>query len=320
MPSEFELIRCYFTRPTAHTILAVGDDGAVVRPRPGMDLVVSTDMMVEGTHFFPSMDPNDLGWKALAVNLSDLAAMGAEPRWALLAAALPQADEDWLAAFADGFFSCAARHGVDVIGGDTTRGPLNLAPTVFGEVPADQALTRRGACVGDDVWVSGAPGRAALGLAQLRGRVALTEPVRALCLAALHRPQPRVELGMALRGVASAAIDVSDGLLADLGHILESSGCAARLDEPLLPRSPELSACEDRALAWSCLTAGGDDYELVFTAPAARAAAVAALSRELGLPLTRIGRVRAGTPGSIQVHDAGGMALAVGARGYDHFA
>ncbi len=320
MPSEFELIRRYFTRPTAHTILAVGDDGAVVRPRPGMDLVISTDMMVEGTHFFPSMDPTDLGWKALAVNLSDLAAMGAEPRWALLAAALPQADEDWLSAFADGFFSCAAHHGVDVIGGDTTRGPLNLAPTVFGEVPADQALTRRGACAGDDVWVSGAPGRAALGLAHLRGRVALSEPARATCLAALHRPQPRVELGMALRGVASAAIDVSDGLLADLGHILESSGCAARLDEPLLPRSPELSACEDRALAWSCLTAGGDDYELVFTAPAARAAELAVLSRELGLPLTRIGSARAGTPGSIQVLDGRGKTIPLVARGYDHFA
>lgn len=320
MPSEFELIRRYFTRPVDHTILAVGDDGAVLRPRPGMDLVVSTDMLVADTHFLPSADPQALGWKALAVNISDMAAMAAEPRWALLAVALPEADEEWLAAFADGFFACAARHNVDVIGGDTTRGPLNLAPTVFGEVPSGMALTRAGARDGDDIWVSGAPGRAALGLAQLQGRIALPEPARGGCLAALHRPQPRVELGMALRDAATAAIDVSDGLLADLGHILESSGCAARLEEKLLPWAPELAACEDRALAWSCLTAGGDDYELVFTAPAPRAAQIEDLSRRLGLPLTRIGSIRDGQPGAIELRGADGKPVPLRARGYEHFA
>jgi thiamine-monophosphate kinase len=320
MPSEFELIRRYFSRPAGHTVLSVGDDGAVIRPRPGMDLVVSTDMLVAGTHFLPGTDPKALGWKALAVNLSDLAAMGAEPRWAVLAAALPEADEPWIAAFADGFFACAARHGVDVIGGDTTRGPLNLAPTVFGEVPVGQALTRTGAGDGDDIWVSGAPGRAGLGLAELQGRVCLPEPVRAACLAALHRPQPRVELGMALRGVATATIDVSDGLLADLGHILESSGCAARLDEFLLPEAPELAACPDRALVWSCLTAGGDDYELVFTAPSARVEHIRELSGRLGLTLTRIGSIRAGSPGVIEMRGADGTLRSAAARGYDHFA
>ena len=227
LATEFDLIRRHFTRAVSHTVLGVGDDGAVIRLRPGMDLVVSTDMLVAGTHFLPDTDAEALGWKTLAVNLSDLAAMGAEPRWVVLAAALPRADEDWIAAFCRGFFSLAARFGVDVVGGDTTRGPLNLTPTVFGEVPAGQALTRASAKVGDTIWISGATGLAALGLAHLQGRIVLAEPGLSQCLAALQRPQPRVALGGALRGVAHAAIDVSDGLLADLGHVLEQSAVAA---------------------------------------------------------------------------------------------
>src|SRR6185369_3670167 len=204
MASEFDLIRRHFTRAPCHTDLAVGDDAALLSPRPGMQLVVSTDMLVAGTHFLPDTEPESLGWKALAVNLSDLAAMGAEPRWAVLSLALPAADEAWIAALARGFFACAEAYGVDLAGGDTTRGPLNLCPTVFGVVPAGQAILRSGARAGDDLWISGQPGRAALGLAHLRGETILTGAQLEDCLLALHRPQPRVQLGLALRGLASA--------------------------------------------------------------------------------------------------------------------
>lgn len=319
MPSEFELIARHFTRPVRHTVLGVGDDGAVVRPTPGTDLVVTTDMLVSGTHFLAGTDPEGLGWKALAVNLSDLAAMGAQPRWAVVAAALPEADEAWIAAFARGFFAAAEAFDVDVIGGDTTRGPLNITPTVFGEVPQGRTLTRSGAKAGDELWVSGAPGRAALGLAHLQGRTRLDLAAQADCVAALARPQPRVALGLALRGLASAAIDVSDGLLADIGHILECSKLAADIEYARLPRAA-LDACPDEALARSCLLAGGDDYELAFAAPPAHREKISALVRALQLPLTMIGRTRAGTAGEIALLDAQGQAMPIGRRGYDHFA
>ncbi len=319
MPSEFELIARHFTRPVRHTVLGVGDDGAIVRPSPGMDLVVSTDMLVSGTHFLAGSDPEALGWKALAVNLSDLAAMGALPRWALVAAALPEADETWIAAFARGFFAAADAFDVDVIGGDTTRGPLNITPTVFGEVPQGQAITRAGGRGRDDLWVSGAPGLAALGLAQRQGKVSLRDTAVSPCLAALEHPQPRVALGLALRGIATAAIDVSDGLLADIGHILERSALAADIEFALLPRAA-LDACADAAPAQQCLLGGGDDYELAFSAPAARREEIEALSARLGLPLTRIGSLRAGPAGELLLRDAAGQPMPVGRRGFDHFA
>ena len=319
MPSEFALIARHFTRPVRHTVLGVGDDGAIVRPSPGMDLVVSTDMLVAGAHFLPDAEPEALGWKTLAVNLSDLAAMGAQPRWAVMAAALPGADEAWIAAFARGFFAAAEAFDVDVIGGDTTRGPLNLAPTVFGEVPQGQALTRAGASAGDEVWVSGAPGLAGLGLAHRQGKVWLHGTARSLCLTALDRPQPRVALGLALRGLASAAIDVSDGLLADLGHILERSALAAEIDFSRLPHAA-LAAGGDTELARRCLLAGGDDYELVFSAPAKRHSEVEALAARCHLPLTCIGRLHAGPAAELSVRDAAGQPMPIERRGYDHFA
>jgi thiamine-monophosphate kinase len=317
--SEFELIKRHFTRPVRHTVLGVGDDGAVVHPTPGMDLVVTTDMLVAGTHFLPDAEPEALGWKALAVNLSDLAAMGAQPRWAVVAASLPAAAEAWIAAFARGFFACAEAFEVDVIGGDTTRGPLNLAPTVFGEVPQGQALTRADAQAGDDVWVSGTPGLAALGLAHRLGKVSLRDTAPARCLAALDRPQPRVDLGLALRGLASAAIDVSDGLLADIGHILERSGLAADIEFARLPHAA-LEAGADAAIAQHCLIAGGDDYELAFSAPPARRGEIEALGARRGLPLARIGRLRAGPAGELILRDAAGQPMTVAKRGFDHFA
>lgn len=318
MPSEFALIRRHFTRPARHTDLAVGDDAALIRPSAGMQLAISTDMLVAGTHFFADTAPEDLGWKTLAVNVSDLAAMGAQPRWVVLAASLPAPDEAWIAAFARGFFACSEAFGIDVIGGDTTRGPLNLCPTIFGEVPVGQAITRAGARPGDDLWVSGAPGRAALGLTQLRGETELADSHRADCLAALHRPQPRVALGLALRGLASSMLDVSDGLLGDLGHILEQSAVGAVISEEALPLALLQAACGDAALAFRACTAGGDDYELLFTAPAARRAEVDALAGQWGLPLHRIGAITPADQG-LCLHGRDGQLRPLAARGYDHF-
>ncbi len=319
MPSEFELIRRHFTRPVSHTVLGVGDDAALMRLRPGMQLVASTDMLVEGVHFTAGTDAGDLGWKSLAVNLSDLAAMAAEPRWALLALAIPAPEERWLAAFSEGLFRCAQRYSVDVAGGDTTRGPLTIAVTVFGEVPAGQALRREGARPGDDVWVSGRPGTAALGLAASSGRIALDAQARSRSLGALQRPQPRVELGLALRDLASAAIDVSDGLVADLGHIAERSAVCAELHDDWLPWAELATLTPDTELARQCLLAGGDDYELVFTAAPRHRDALLALSATAGVALTRIGVIRAHPAGCVALLDAAGRDLPIRARGWDHF-
>lgn len=310
MLSEFELIDRCFKRPTRHTLLGVGDDGALIAPTSGQELVVSTDLLVEGTHFLADTDAADLGWKTLAVNLSDMAAMGAQPRWATLAAVLPAPTFEWVEAFCRGFFDCADHHGIDLIGGDTTRGPRAFCVTILGEVPPGQALRRDGARPGDSVWVSGHPGNAALGLAHLQKRAALPESSLAQCLAALQRPQPRVELGLALRGIAHAAIDVSDGLLADLGHILEQSGLAARLHLPALPAA---------GLERDCWLSGGDDYELLFTTAAESGRVVADLAARLGLPLTRIGEIETGAPGAMILRDDDGNLITPTRRGFDHF-
>ena len=305
MPSEFELIQRFFSRPARHALLSVGDDAALLRTDAGAELAVSTDMLLEGRHFTKGADPRLLGHKTLAVNLSDMAAMGATPRWATLAIALPAADEAWIAAFAEGFYALAARFDVDLVGGDTTRGPLTLCVTILGEVPAGLALMRGGARPGDDIWVSGELGGAAL---------ALAEPANAAAAKRLHQPEPRVELGERLRGIAHAAIDVSDGFAQDLGHILERSGVGALVHYPLLPKVP----CTDPALQQRCVLSGGDDYELVFTAPQPARAQVEALSAALGLALTRVGSIQRGEP-KLQLLDALGKPMTA-ARGYDHFA
>ena len=327
MSSEFDLIRRHFTHPPRHSVLGVGDDGAIVRPAAGNELVLSTDMLVSGIHFLPDTEPVALGWKVLAVNLSDLAAMGAQPRWALLAAALPAskaADEAWLAAFARGFFACATAFDIDLIGGDTTRcadDALSFCVTIGGEVAAGQALLRSAARPGDELWLSGAPGRAALGLAHRQGRCVLTADMRDTCLDALDRPQPRVALGRALAcdRLANAATDLSDGLLADLGHILERSQVAATLHDTQLPNDARRCGVAT-ALAQDCLLAGGDDYELLFTAPPAHHARIVALSNTLALPLSCIGQIEDGPAGQWRLLDAAGQAMSVARRGYDHFA
>jgi thiamine-monophosphate kinase len=317
--SEFDIIRKYFTRDAPTAALGVGDDCALVRPDPGMLLAVSTDMLIAGTHFFPDAEPGKLGHKALAVNLSDLAAMGAGPRWATLAIALPEADEKWIAAFAEGFFGLAARFEVELIGGDTTRGPLTISVTVMGEVPAGLALRRDSALAGDDIWLSGATGEAALALAHLKGRVKLEGAALEACLTRLHTPVPRVDLGVRLRGLARGAIDVSDGLLADLGHILEASRVGADLVWDSLPRARAIAGCPDRTLADDCLLAGGDDYELVFTAPTSKRPEIQAVGKDLEIPLARIGAAVAGDPVA-RLRDARGELVSSPRKGFDHFA
>ena len=318
MPSEFELIAKYFTRPARTAALGVGDDCALVRPPAGLVLALTTDTLAEGTHFLPGAEPRRLGHKSLAVNLSDLAAMGADPRWFLLAIALPDVDEAWLEAFAAGMFALAEAHAIELIGGDTTRGPRTITITAIGTLPPGYALRRDAAQAGDDVWLSGSTGDAALGLAHLQGKIALAPEAASRCVARLEQPAPRVALGQRLRGVAAAAIDVSDGLLADLGHILERSKLAAEIDYEHLPRSPDLRACADAALADECLLAGGDDYELVFTAAADRRAAVEAAGRAANVAVTRIGRILAGAT-EVRLLDRAGKPLRVEQPGFDHF-
>jgi len=308
--SEFEIIKRYFDRPPKRTLLGVGDDCALLRPDAGLDLAVTTDMLVEGRHFLPGAEPRALGHKVLAVNLSDLAAMGATPRWATLALALPAVEPAWLEAFSEGLFALAARYNVDLVGGDTTRGPLRtFSITAIGEVPPGLALERAGARPGDDIWVSGELGGAALGLAH---------PEIPEAAQRLHWPEPRVELGERLRRLAHSAIDVSDGLAGDLAHILQRSGVGATVHYDLIPRPQALAALKNAELERNCVLSGGDDYELAFTAPQENRAELESLARELGLALTRIGAIRGGDP-RLTVLDAQGRPLEP-RGGFDHFA
>jgi thiamine-monophosphate kinase len=336
---EFDLIARYFTRPTPAAVLGVGDDCALLQPEPGMQLAVSTDMLVAGRHFFADVDPRTLGHKALAVNLSDLAACGARPLAFTLALSLPTVDEAWLAAFSQGLFALADQHGCALVGGDTTCGPLNICITVFGEVPAakasqpsgiaTQALLRSGAQPADDVYVSGTLGDARLALDALLGRQPLPPAMLAQARQRLEMPTPRIALGMALRGIASAAADISDGLLGDLGHILRQSEVGATIDTDIAIKTIASCAHSTRASglfdqevgrqrALQCVLAGGDDYELVFTAPADARAAVLAASAASGTPVTRIGQIDA-APG-LRLVDAQGQAVTGAFSGFDHFA
>lgn len=318
--SEFEIIQQYFTRPAPSAVLGIGDDAALIKPATDMELAVSTDMLVSGQHFFVNADPCKLGHKSLAVNLSDMAAMGATPRWATLSLALPEktaADEEWLQAFSSGFFGLAHTHQVELIGGDTTKGPLNICVTIMGEVAKGKALRRSGARPEDDIWVSGHLGDAALGLAHQQQRITLEAVELDGCLSALHSPTPRVALGQRLIGLAHSAIDISDGLLADLGHILQNSNVAAAIHMDEINCSASIKKRLPQPLAMQCLMAGGDDYELCFTAPRAARAKIETLSREEGIQLTRIGRIDEGA--GLVVLDASGGAVKLQAKGYDHF-
>ena len=313
---EFDLIAKFFTRRVTRAALGVGDDCALFATSPGMQLAVSSDMLVEGRHFLPTVQPARLGHKALAVNLSDLAACGAKPMAFTLALALPRADEVFLDGFARGLLALADAHGCELVGGDTTQGPLNICITVFGEVPTGQALLRSGAQPGDDLYVSGRLGDARLALEVFRGALALDGAAFEAVRSAMEQPQPRIALGLALRGLATSAIDVSDGLLGDLGHVLRRSGVGAELQVDALPRSAVLRALPV-ALQRQCTLSGGDDYELVFTAPPQHAARVAAAGLTAQVSVTRIGRIDA-TPG-LRLIDREGRALADTFGSFDHF-
>ncbi|MDR5772524.1 thiamine-phosphate kinase [Caballeronia sp. LP006] len=331
MLSEFSLIDRYFARRAsppssrhdnaAAMPLGIGDDCALIAPPAGHQLAISTDMLVEGRHFFPDVDPNALGHKALAVNLSDLAAMGAKPHAFTLALALPRADEAWLAAFSDGLFALAQRFDCALIGGDTTSGPLNICITVFGDVPHGAALRRDAAKPDDDIYVSGTLGDARAGLGAIRGEWPAASSAWNV---ALERPEPRVALGLALRGVAHAALDISDGLAGDLMHILRRSNVRAIVDADAVPCSDAVRALPEAARR-QCALAGGDDYELCFTAPRERRDAVARIAERVGVALTRIGTIEAmsapcttSTP-AIDWRDNTGAPLSLTLQGFDHF-
>jgi thiamine-monophosphate kinase len=313
---EFDLIAKYFSRPVRNAVLGGGDDCALLQPTPGMQWAVSTDALVEGRHFLSTVPPDALGHKSLAVNLSDLAACGARPVAFTLSLTLPRVDEAFLAGFAAGLYALADAHGIELVGGDTTAGPLNIGITVMGEVPPGQALRRGGARAGDDLWVSGRLGDARLALEAFRGLVALRGEAFEDVRRAMERPQPRVALGLALRGIASAAIDLSDGLAGDLGHVLRASavGATLRLDD--IPHGPHVAACTEGQRR-QCLLSGGDDYELLFAAPASAHARVRDAGARSGTPVACIGTLEA-APG-LRVVDARGAPVALTERAFDHF-
>jgi thiamine-monophosphate kinase len=362
--TEFDLIRRFFSRPSSDSSiqLGVGDDAALVAPRAGMSLAIAADTMNEGRHFFPDVPPETLGHKILAVNLSDMAAMGALPRWALLCASLPELDEDWIAHFAKGFTALADRFHVTLIGGDTTRGAKSFSLTILGEVPIGKAIQRDGAKVGDDIWVSGTLGGAALAVAAISGETRLEDGAMKDVRRRLELPEPRVELGLALRGIATAALDISDGLTGDIAHIMRRSHVGAEIALEAIPANKTLEAIypttkgakgtkeferaslekkdaaqktgaralsrkesdvprrnhsENRAHFLNCLLAGGDDYELCFTAPRVRRDDVLRASEKAKTPVTRIGRI---TDGSELVVLDNGTPMERLPSSYDHFA
>jgi thiamine-monophosphate kinase len=300
----------------ARVPLGIGDDCALLTPSAGMQLAISTDMLVEGRHFFPGADPEKLGHKCLAVNLSDLAAMGAQPLAFTLALALPEAKPDWLASFSKGLFALADRHDCELIGGDTTKGPLNICITIFGEIPFGKALRRADAHVGDDIWISDTLGDARLALAGLRNELELSDDALTHAAQRLHTPTPRVELGLALRDIAHAAIDISDGLIGDLGHILQASNLGATVDIDALPVGPML-AMQPVEMQRRFALAGGDDYELCFTAAPAQRDAIIGAAQAANISVTRIGCIE--TAPGLRLVDSMGKPVHLQLFSFDHF-
>ena len=318
--NEFDFIRHYLSRQQTDTevVLGIGDDAAIVRPRSGYDLCFSSDMLLAGRHFFVDVAAGDLAHKVLAVNVSDMAAMGATPRWVLLSAALPYLDEAWLKDFCDTLFDQTRAYDITLIGGDTTRGDWVFNVTIIGELPQGAALCRSGAQPGDDIWVSGYLGAAAAGLASIQGKLSLPAEVDIACRTRLHRPQPRVGLGQHLLNVATSAMDVSDGLAQDLEHILQASAVGAHVEAALLPALPDLRRVLADERLFSLQLAGGDDYELLFTAPQQVREHVLAASRAASVPVSRIGRITDNS-GCLEIVDANGASVHLNHKGFDHF-
>jgi thiamine-monophosphate kinase len=327
---EFDLIERYFlsaAKTHGRVDIGIGDDCALLTPAPGMQLAVSSDMLVEGQHFLSTVNPEALGHKALAVNLSDLAACGAQPLAFTLALSMPRVDEAWLAGFSKGLLALADSHGCALVGGDTTAGPLTICITIFGQIPQGQGLLRSGAREGDEIYVSGWPGQARMALEVFRGTLSLPEEGFAQMRARMERPQPRVALGLALRGLATSCIDISDGLLGDLGHILKASqlGAEIQLDaidsiakESInIPGSSHFSLKMGREM----VLAGGDDYELLFTAAPAQRETLRKLSAQLQLPLKRIGVMQQRRPeqGAVLLREVSGEMAQQAYASFDHF-
>ena len=318
---EFDLITRYFTRPAKRAVLGVGDDCALWQIQPGMQLAVSTDMLVEGRHFLNTVPAKRLGHKALAVNLSDLAASGAKPVAFTLALAMPRIDETWLQGFSAGLLALADQHTCELVGGDTTQGPLTICITVMGEVPPGDALLRQGAQVGDDIYISGSVGDARLALEVMRGQLSLSASDFESCRQRMEQPQPRIALGLALRGVANACIDVSDGLAGDLGHVLKASQVGAVLTTDWVQDSAAISVAMQSlpfARRLDMALAGGDDYELLFTAAPEQADAVQHAANEADVSVTCIGRITTGS--GLQVLDLQGVPMSRRFASFDHFA
>lgn len=317
MISEFDLITKYFTRPAKNADLGVGDDCALLRQQADFQTAISTDMLVSGTHFFPDTDPEQLGHKSLAVNLSDLAAMGATPVAFTLAISMQQSDENWIRPFSQGMLALADKHQCELIGGDTTRGPLNICITVFGQIPTGQSLRRDAAQAGDDIWISGTIGDARLALAHMRNELTLPESDFQKVLPRMQKPTPRVELGTALRGIAHSALDLSDGLLGDLSHILDASNVGASLNTDAMPIS-DILAQQDERWKLQCTLGGGDDYELCFTAPENNRDLILEAGKKAGVPVTRVGKIEAES--GIRLYNAAGPLDRGSIRSFDHFA
>jgi len=319
---EFSLIARYFDRPRnarRDVETGIGDDCALLNIPEKQTLAISTDTLVEGNHFLPDIDPADLAYKALAVNISDLAATGADPAWLTLALTLPDVNEEWLQAFSDSLFEQLDYYDMQLIGGDTTRGPLSMTLGIYGFVPAGRAMKRSAAKPGDWIYVTGTPGDSAAGLAVLQKRLAPTDRADADYLVRRHlRPTPRLLQGQALRNLASSAIDLSDGLISDLGHILHASRCGARIDLDLLPYSGAMQrhVDPDQALRWAL--SGGEDYELCFTVPELNRGALDVAIAQLGVPFTCIGQISGEVEGLHFSRE--GKPVEFDWRGYDHFA
>ena len=320
MFSEADIIR-FFTRSDSNVVLGIGDDSALIRPEVGMEVAVSTDMLVSGQHFFADADPYKLGHKALAVNLSDMAAMGAKPRWVTLALALPESlvktNDKWIELFAEGFHELASSHRVALIGGDITSGPLTICVQIIGEVVKGKALRRSGAKPGDDIWISGKLGDAALAVLHSQHKIKLEPDEVVECLNSLLLPVARVDLGQRLVGLANSAIDISDGLLGDLGHILECSNVAATINMNEVNCSEIVKRYLTQQQVINCMLAGGDDYELCFTVPKDKRDIVNVISKEMGVPLTRIGKISKGE--GLVVFDSSEKPIILETTGYDHF-
>ena len=314
MTSEFEIIDRYFKKKTKQTALGVGDDAALINVQKNYQLVTSSDMLVENTHFLKNTNPSQLGWKSLAVNLSDIAAMGASPKWATLSISLPKINHAWLKKFSAGFFKCADKFGIDLIGGDTTKGPLSISITIMGEIKKNEALLRSGAKINDDIWVTGQLGLASMGLASIQGKLKLPPHIKNKCIRALETPIPKTSLGSHLSRYANSCIDISDGLIQDLRHILKASKVGASLFLNDIPCEKFIHTTKQ----YQFLLNGGDDYELLFTAAKKNRSYIKKIAKKTNTPVNIIGTII--KKKSLSILSEQGKSIKFNPKGFDHFA